>query len=151
MDEIKVTDAAVGLGVEDGPDEGSDTCICPSGRVERFIQACVLLFLARSPSHGYDLYQELAAFGLGDDLPDPATLYKNLRRMERRGLLSSQWQAGEAGPGRRGYRLTPKGWRYLEDWGEALARGRDLIDRFLMAKEDLPPRPVGSRSDRSLE
>ena len=120
-----------------------DTCICPTSRVERFPQACVLLFLAREPSHGYDLFQDLKAFGLGDDLPDPATLYKNLRRMEARGLVISEWQHGEAGPGRRGYQLTPKGWHYLDGWVDALTQGRVLIDRFLTEKSQL------STADRS--
>ncbi|MCL4533595.1 MAG: PadR family transcriptional regulator [Bacteroidetes bacterium] len=112
----------------------ADNCVCPTGKVERFVQACVLLFLARGPSHGYDLFHELVAFDLGQELPDLATLYKNLRRMEARGLVTSQWQAGAAGPGRRGYRLTPKGQQYLERWVQALAHGRSLIDRFLAEK-----------------
>jgi DNA-binding PadR family transcriptional regulator len=112
-----------------------DACICPTGKVERFLQACLLLFLAGGPSHGYDLYQELISFGLSDEMPDPATVYKNLRRMEERGLIVSEWQPGEAGPGRRSYETTEKGMIYLERWEEALLRGKATIDKFLAQKQ----------------
>jgi PadR family transcriptional regulator, regulatory protein PadR len=127
---LDTLDDLAGTNRTPGTDD-TDTCICPTGQVERFVQACVLLFLAKEPAHGYDLFQNLAAFGLGDDLPDLATLYRNLRRMEARGLLSSEWLPGSAGPGRRGYQLTSKGWLYLEKWTQALERGRALMDRFL--------------------
>ncbi len=119
------------------PDDPEDNCVCPTGKVERFVQACLLLFLRRGSSHGYELYQELASFGLEESLPDTATMYKNLRRMEARGLIVSQWQPGEAGPGRRSYSLTAKGLIYLDRWAGALAQSRSLIDRFLTEKQSL--------------
>ncbi|MBI4864215.1 MAG: PadR family transcriptional regulator [Candidatus Riflebacteria bacterium] len=117
------------------PGDRPDACVCATGRVERFLQACVLLFLTRGPSHGYELFQNLAAFGFGKNLPGTATLYRNLRRMEKNALIASEWQAGKAGPGRRSYRLTSKGKTYLERWAEALAHDRALIERFLQEKD----------------
>ena len=58
-------------------------------------------------SHGYDIASRLEDLGLGT-VPG-GTLYPILRSLEDEGLLSSEWMAGEGGPGRKVYSVTEAG------------------------------------------
>lgn len=55
--------------------------------------------------YGYALVQSLEEKGVEID---PNTLYPLLRRLEKQGLLTSQWDVGESKP-RKYYRRTPMG------------------------------------------
>ena len=55
--------------------------------------------------YGYALVQSLEEKGVEID---PNTLYPLLRRLEKQGLLSSEWDVGESKP-RKYYRRTPMG------------------------------------------
>lgn len=57
------------------------------------------------PRYGYALVQSLEQKGVSID---PSTLYPLLRRLEKQGLLSSEWDTGEAKP-RKYYRRTKCG------------------------------------------
>ncbi|WP_460915637.1 PadR family transcriptional regulator [Plantactinospora veratri] len=60
------------------------------------------------PAHGYALIAALRDRSEGTfDLPE-GTVYPALHRLERDGLVSSEWDAG-ASRRRRVYRLTPLG------------------------------------------
>ena len=65
----------------------------------------------REPRYGYALVQRLEDRGVSID---PNTLYPLLRRLEKQGLLLSQWEMGESKP-RKYYRRTPMGDRVYED------------------------------------
>lgn len=75
------------------------------------LEPCLLALVAGGDSYGYDLAARLAAAGLG---PVPGgSLYPALTRLEKQGLVSSRWRAGDGGPGRKYYRLTAAGRRQL--------------------------------------
>ena len=69
--------------------------------------AIVLAILSQlgEPLYGYSLRERLAEQGL--EIKE-GTLYPLLRRLERQGLLESDWEVGEGRP-RRYYRLTRHG------------------------------------------
>src|SRR3984893_2542991 len=81
------------------------------GQPKRFLQPCLLLLIAESPGHGYDLLERLAAFGFERD---PGGLYRALRTMEGEGLVRSEWQLSSVGPGPRHYELTRPGAERLQ-------------------------------------
>ncbi|MEU1072859.1 MULTISPECIES: PadR family transcriptional regulator [unclassified Streptomyces] len=94
---------------------------------------CLLGLLAtEGESYGYALIQRLGEAGLGG--LKAATLYPALGRLEEEGAVEVRWSAGDGGPGRKYYRLTPAGhsrlaqeyrsWRALDDVVSALAGGR---------------------------
>jgi len=99
--------------------------------IDHTIQAELLLLLGQQPSHGYELIQRLneAAFKTGE--ADPATVYRNLRRMDKDGLIQSHWEIGESGPGRRLYELTPQGLEALKVWSAYLAEQKAKLENFL--------------------
>lgn len=72
------------------------------------LDTMVLATLNGSPAHGYAIIEELRQRSQGVfDLPE-GTVYPSLHRMERSGLLVSEW-AEVAGRRRRVYRLTDRG------------------------------------------
>jgi PadR family transcriptional regulator PadR len=95
---------------------------------KRFLQPCLLLLIAESPGHGYDLLDRLAAFGFERD---PGGLYRTLRSMEREGLVRSEWRLSVAGPGRRRYELTATGHARLSSLAGALMETRHVVETYL--------------------
>jgi PadR family transcriptional regulator, regulatory protein PadR len=68
----------------------------------------LLSILANGPAHGYAVIETLRQRSSGTfDLPE-GTIYPALHRLEKQGLLSSDWTE-ESGRRKRIYRLTPKG------------------------------------------
>jgi len=91
----------------------------------------MLLWLAESPSHGYELLERSGREGPTSRPPLPGSLYRWLRGLERQGLVCSRWEAGEAGPARRRYVLTDEGWALLEQVAQHLALERRRLDEWL--------------------
>ena len=78
-----------------------------------------------TPDYGYALLESLDRIGI---LVDANTLYPLLRRLEKQGLLTSEWNTDEARP-RKFYRTSDAGERLaaalMDDWrriDDALAR-----------------------------
>lgn len=81
------------------------------------------------PAHGYAIITRLRARSLGAfDLPE-GTVYPALQRLERDGLVASEWDTS-ASRRRRVYRLTPAGAAALaakrRDW-RVFARGMHAV------------------------
>jgi len=89
------------------------------------LRPCLFLLLAEQPDHGYDLVERLKSLGFDSDGAGP--LYQILRRLEADGLVASAWDASDAGPARRTYRLTEQGWATLRASADAL----ESLGRFL--------------------
>ncbi len=102
--------------------------------IRRFLEPCLLLLLHRSKSHGYELAQNLAPFGLGEI--DPSLVYRMLRDMESSGLVESAWDPEvTAGPARRVYHVTRAGQRCLAGWVKDLGETDRFLHHFLDAHE----------------
>ena len=97
---------------EHGHGDGAE-CHCEAHH-EKFIDAAMLLLIAKDPSHGYDLIEKLSHYGY--DSVDAAKVYRRLRRMEADRFLESQWIPASTGPARRAYTITQEGVDYLLTW-----------------------------------
>jgi poly-beta-hydroxybutyrate-responsive repressor len=106
-------------------------CECPSGKMTRFVEPCLLFFLSQKSSYGYELMERLNNFGFQKAKPDPAMVYRTLRYLEKEGCVSSKWDTGQAGPAKRNYTLTPKGLALLHAWAEGIAIRRQVLGKFL--------------------
>jgi len=115
--------------------------------IERSIQAELLLLLGQRPSHGYELIQRLNEADFKSGEVDAATVYRNLRRMDKDGLIDSHWEVGESGPGRRLYKLTTQGEESLKVWAKYIAHQKSRLENYLQAyfqfEESLPEREGG--------
>ena len=93
------------------------------------VLACLVRL--RQPDYGYALLESLNALGI---IVDANTLYPLLRRLEKQGLLVSEWNTEEARP-RKFYRTSPTGealtevlttdWRRIDDALARLTTGDD--------------------------
>jgi DNA-binding PadR family transcriptional regulator len=90
----------------------------------------------RRPMYGYSLIQSLTDEGLSID---QGTLYPLLRRLEKQGLLSSDWSVEESRP-RRYYVLSPDGVKVLadltEEWHRLSLVVESLLDDGVKEQED---------------
>lgn len=89
--------------------------------LRRGIVVLAVLSLMDSASYGYNLIQRLAALGLNIE---EGTLYPLLRRLEKQGLLQSEWDTSESRP-RKYYRISAAGQEVLTllraEWQETVA------------------------------
>jgi DNA-binding PadR family transcriptional regulator len=107
-------------------------CACSGVNLPKLVQPSILAALQQRPLHGYALAQRLANEGTHVNAPpDHSGIYRLLRSMEKRGLLTSRLAASESGPTRREYALTKRGKLCLEHWMKALARYRETIDAVI--------------------
>ena len=82
----------------------------------------VLRAVADEPLHGYAIANRLRLIS-GERLKvQQGSLYPSLHRLERKGLLKSEWASTDTGRDARVYRLTVKGRRQLnaeiQSWDE---------------------------------
>lgn len=77
--------------------------------------------------YGYNLIQRLAERGLD---VEEGTLYPLLRRLEKQGLLESEWEIGEARP-RKYYRISALGRKVLAvlivEWNDTVERMHGIL------------------------
>jgi PadR family transcriptional regulator PadR len=108
------------------------SCPCTGRNLDKLMQPAILTALAESDAHGYVLIQRLAEMPPAQgQKPDAAGVYRFLRQMEERGLVTSTWDTSDAGPARRLYHLTTEGYACLARWAETLAQYRDDISALL--------------------
>ena len=115
-------------------------CNCPGSISDNFLQPCVLLLLHRNQeAYGYGLIEALRAYGVA---PDASVLYRNLRKMEKEGLLESTWDTEGPGPAKRIYRLTPGGEEYFHIWAATVRQNRNQLNFFLKEYERASKKPA---------
>jgi PadR family transcriptional regulator PadR len=101
-------------------------------RAVRMLEPALLLLLHRGEAHGYTLLERLEEFGRGT--LNPSVVYRALRDMEERGLVTSTWDEEETrGPPRRVYRITAQGDEGLRVWAQELREARERIKDLLDA------------------
>ena len=107
-------------------------CACSGVNLPKLVQPSILAALLKGPLHGYAIAQEIArASAPLNAPPDHSGIYRLLRGMEKRGLLTSRLTESASGPARREYALTDCGRLCLGHWVKALARYRETIDAVL--------------------
>ncbi len=107
-------------------------CRCPGGMSEKFLEPCLLLLLHQKDSYGYSLLEELEQLGI---TTDASVIYRNLRRMEKDGLVKSQWDTQGPGPARRYYKITHEGEDLLHSWVSTIRKNKQILEHFLKVYE----------------
>ena len=100
--------------------------------LRRGIVVLAVLSQMETAQYGYSLIQSLAEKGF--DIEE-GTLYPLLRRLEKRGLLISEWNTGESRP-RKYYRISDMGRDVLKtliaDWNDTVA----VMHRLLLGEQN---------------
>jgi DNA-binding PadR family transcriptional regulator len=117
------------------------------GRPRELVAPSLLLLLAESPGHGYELMERLRP--LGFDWGGPGPIYRELRSLEDAGLIVSDWFVGQSGPVRRVYEITPSGRDSLDRSIAGILGLRRLIAEYQVRLRAIaPPRPLPASGAR---
>lgn len=108
---------------------GGQECCDKKQPVQRFMETSLLVLLAQQPGHGYSLSEQLDDFGFSDI--NVSTLYRIMRKMDERGLVSSSWEKGDKGPARRVYSITQIGRAALDGWIDVFVERKSNIEALL--------------------
>lgn len=113
------------------PDLQYSDCPCAGRNLDKLVQPAILTVLAREDLHGYMLVQRLAEMPMfRGQKPDATGVYRFLRQMEERELVTSTWDTSETGPAKRLYRLTDTGRACLVRWVGTLTYYSDALGNF---------------------
>ena len=106
-----------------------------SGKAQRYIQPSLLLALKRKPSYGYELIQEIGAYGFVEGPAPPGMIYRHLRDMEENGWVQSEWHTEDTGPAKRIYQLTAEGLEILSFWIAYMGQQARKLSNFIALYE----------------
>ena len=111
-------------------------CASGPGRALSRLEPWLLLLLAESPAHGYELLERLKALPEAPNA-DRGHLYRTLRRLEEQGLVTSTWQVPQAGAARHTYTLSANGLQALDAWAGHIRAALTRLEGFLERREAL--------------
>lgn len=93
---------------------------CTGLYLDKLIQPCILIELSKEPCHGFLLLQKLKDDGYIDSSLDPAGFYRNLKRMEKEGYISTIEKDVKSTKSRKVFSITDFGNRVLLNWYDSL-------------------------------
>lgn len=99
-----------------------------------FLDLCLLCLLAERRDYGLGLTERLSAAGF-DDIPG-GTLYPSLLRLEKQGLVRTDWEPSTSGPQRKYYELTDQGRAAAGERARGWARFRAAMDSVTAVELD---------------
>ena len=105
-----------------------------SGRSPRggsLVQLLILKTLYLSPMHGYKLLGEVNELMAGRRPMKTGSLYTILRRMEKAGLLESEWDEDHSRLERRIYKLSKEGVEMLKDGRKRVEEQKRALDEMI--------------------
>jgi transcriptional regulator len=94
----------------------------------------ILKIVAAEPMHGYGIVQRIQQVSRDALQVRQGSLYPALYRMEKRGLLGSDWKTNESGHDARYYRITRRGRQALVSETESWERLVDAIGLVLKSE-----------------
>jgi poly-beta-hydroxybutyrate-responsive repressor len=99
----------------------TNKCSCKGYNLDKLLQPQILTLLVAKPLHGYIIIQELENKMLNDcGKLDPTGIYRTLKTLEEKELITSQWDIQGAGAAKRIYQATPAGNDCLKTWIKTL-------------------------------
>lgn len=109
---------------------------CTGLYLDKLIQPCVLIELSRGECHGFLLLQKLKAQGCVEQSLDPTGFYRNLKKMEKDGYLTSR--KDETSPrNKRIFTITDFGRHALLNWQDSLRKYTMHINRIISSIDDV--------------
>ena len=103
----------------------------PLGLLQGTVDVLILKALSWSAMHGYGIAQWIGQRSDGDLALEDAALYQALHRLERKGLIDSEWGLSENNRRARFYRLTTQGRAALRAEVATLRRYTTALFRVL--------------------
>lgn len=106
----------------------------PSQMLKGTLSGCILAIISRRETYGYEIAEILSRYGFGKIAE--GTIYPLLLRLEKNGLVDTEYRASELGPKRKYYRLTQPGREELESFISSYNELRNAVDSTLKGGEE---------------
>ena len=103
----------------------------PRALVQGTVDVLILKTLTARTLHGYAISEAIHQRSDGDLAVEDAALYQALHRLERRGLVESEWGTSDTNRRARFYSITPAGRKYLRSELDELRRYVNALFRVL--------------------
>jgi DNA-binding PadR family transcriptional regulator len=106
-----------------------------SGRSRRggsLVQLLILRILYLSPMHGYKLLGEVNELMAGRRPMKTGSLYTILRRMEKAGLLASEWDENPSKLDKRIYKPSTEGVEMLKNGRKRVEEQKKALDEMIV-------------------
>lgn len=97
----------------------------PAGWQRAMLAFLLLGELERGAAHGYALARSLATRGFNPI--KGAALYPALGKLEAEQLVTTSWEEGQGGPGRKVYEISVLGRRQLRSYRESFTRLQRIL------------------------
>lgn len=105
----------------------------PSKLIQGTVDLLILKALTHGPQHGYGVSVWIGERSNGELGLDDAALYQALHRLERRGLVASDWGVSDNNRRAKYYEITRKGRRELADESSTWQRYARAVSAVLAA------------------
>jgi len=106
----------------------------PNALVQGTLDMLILKTLALEPMHGYGIGARLAQISRGVFQVNAGSLFPAFRRLERDGLIRSEWRHTENRRRAKYYAVTPRGRAALKSQADAWEVQVGAITRILRAR-----------------
>jgi DNA-binding PadR family transcriptional regulator len=107
-------------------------CPCAGTTLDKLIQPAMLAILAKGPLHGYELARQVGEIPhFLDEAPDVSGVYRMLKSLESRGMVTSDWDMSQSGRPKRLFTITEAGGRCLEHWNITLQKHHKAVGSLL--------------------
>ena len=92
----------------------------------------MLAILAAGPLHGYELARQIGDIPhFLDEAPDVSGVYRMLKTLEARGMVTSDWDISQEGRPKRLFTITDRGRQCLAHWNVTLHNYHKAIGSLL--------------------
>ena len=92
----------------------------------------MLSVLAEGPIHGYELARKVGEIPhFLDEAPDVSGVYRMLKALEARGMVTSDWDISQGGRPKRLFTITDEGRQCLKHWHDTLRNYHKTIGSLL--------------------
>ena len=107
-------------------------CPCVGATLDKLLQPAVLAILMKGPLHGYELTRKIAEIPYFlDETPDMSGIYRILKTMEERVMVTSDWDMSEGRRPKRIFAITETGRQCLEQWNSTLQNYHKVVGSLL--------------------
>jgi len=125
------------LRLTDNQDSPFAECPCEGTTLDKLIQPAVLAILAKGQTHGYELARKISDIPhFLCEPPDVSGIYRILKTLETRGLVTSDWDVSKNGRPKRIFTITDTGRQCLEHWMNTLENYHRAIASLLETTRD---------------
>ncbi|MEF8874859.1 MAG: PadR family transcriptional regulator [Candidatus Thermoplasmatota archaeon] len=108
----------------------------PSPPEGRWLHFLILRVVCEGPLHGYGIIKRIEELSEGRHEIKSGTMYTTLRRMEKKGLLESEWEESGSGPDKRVYSATEEGRERLKSWLEMIKERKRMMEKMTSFYEE---------------